>query len=180
MKNFILSTTAIAMLAGSPALALTDLSTQSIVAEYANAQKIEIKRGLLTTTIEVYIDGVKTEITYNNATLEEVRRESAVLTVEELTELQREVGEYMSVETDQDDDLDGEDDDMDDDLDDDEDGEDDDDDRRAASGSASGTSDRDDDDDDDDDHRGGRHDDRDDDDDDHDDDDDDDDDHDDD
>ena len=147
MKKFILSTTAMVMISSSAAYALADLTTESIVAEFATAQKIEIKRGAFTTKIEVIIDGVKTEYTFNNTTLEEVKREVYTLTAEEIEELKTDYG----IEVEYDDDDDRDDDDRDDDRDDNRDGDDDkDDDRR---GDRDGDDDDDDDRDDDDDDR---------------------------
>jgi len=144
MKKFILSTTAMVMISSSAAYALADLTTESIVAEFATAQKIEIKRGAFTTKIEVIIDGVKTEYTFNNTTLEEVKREVYTLTAEEIEELKTDYG----IEVEYDDDDDRDDDDDDDDRDEEEDDDDDDDDDRDD--------DRDGDDDKDDDRRGDR------------------------
>ena len=144
MKKFILSTTAMVMISSSAAYALADLTTESIVAEFATAQKIEIKRGAFTTKIEVIIDGVKTEYTFNNTTLEEVKREVYTLTAEEIEELKTDYG--IEVEYDDDDDRDDDDDDRDDDRDDDCDG-DKDDDRRGDRDGDDEDDDRDDDDD---------------------------------
>ena len=147
MKKFILSTTAMVMISSSAAYALADLTTESIVAEFATAQKIEIKRGAFTTKIEVIIDGVKTEYTFNNTTLEEVKREVYTLTAEEIEALKTDYG--IEVEYDDDDDRDDDDDDRDDDRDDDFDGDDDkDDDRRGDRDGDDEDDDRDDDEDD--------------------------------
>ena len=145
MKKFILSTTAMVMISSSAAYALADLTTESIVAEFATAQKIEIKRGAFTTKIEVIIDGVKIEYTFNNTTLEEVKREVYTLTAEEIEALKTDYG--IEVEYDDDDDRDDDDDDNDRDEEEDDDDDDRDDDR---------DNERDGDDDKDDDRRGDR------------------------
>jgi hypothetical protein len=146
MKKFILSTTAMVMISSSAAYALADLTTESIVAEFATAQKIEIKRGAFTTKIEVIIDGVKTEYTFNNTTLEEVKREVYTLTAEEIEELKTDYGIEVEYDDDDDRDDDDDDDDLDDDRDDDRDGDDDQDDDRR--GDRDDDDDREDDDDD--------------------------------
>jgi hypothetical protein len=154
MKKFILSTTAMVMISSSAAYALADLTTESIVAEFATAQKIEIKRGAFTTKIEVIIDGVKTEYTFNNTTLEEVKREVYTLTAEEIEELKTDYGIEVEYDDDDDRDDDEEDDDRDEEEDDDDDDRDDDDkddDRRGDRDGNDEDDDRDDDDRDDDD-----------------------------
>ena len=105
MKKFILSTTAMIMLSSSAAFALTDLETQSIVNEFATAQKIEIKRGLLTTKVEVIIGGVRYEYTYSNTVgsdgqISVLNVNERPVTVEEANELSRDYG--IEVETDDD------------------------------------------------------------------------------
>ena len=157
MKKFILSTTAMVMISSSAAYALADLTTESIVAEFATAQKIEIKRGAFTTKIEVIIDGVKTEYTFNNTTLEEVKREVYTLTAEEIEELKTDYGIEVEYDDDDDRDDDEEDDDRDEEEDDDDDDRDDDrdddkdDDRRGDRDGDDEDDDRDDDDREDDD-----------------------------
>lgn len=133
MKKLILSTTALVMLTGTSAIALDNLETDTIVSEFATAQRIEIERGLFRTKVEVLIDGTWIEVVYDNATFEELSREVEPLTEEELAkitggfELEEEFEDHSEDDDDEDDDEDDEDDDEDDDDDDEDDDDEDDD-----------------------------------------------------
>jgi len=86
MKNLILSTTAIVMLSSSAAFALTNLDTNTIVAQYSNAQSVDIKRGLFRTTVTVVMDGRQIEVVYNNTTFNEVDRRETILQAAPVTD----------------------------------------------------------------------------------------------
>ncbi|MDG2340893.1 MAG: hypothetical protein P8L32_06840, partial [Paracoccaceae bacterium] len=103
MRKLILSTTAIVMLSSSAALALDNLETETIVAEFSTAQRIEISRGLFRTRVEVVIDGKVIEIVYDNATFAEVNRVEEPLSQDDVDELEDE-GIEIEIENDLDDD----------------------------------------------------------------------------
>jgi len=74
MRKLILTTAAVLAFGTSSAFAA--LSTEEIVAMFPDAQKIEIKRGLSTTKVEVTTGGEKIEVVYDNATNAELTRET--------------------------------------------------------------------------------------------------------
>ena len=113
MKKLILSTTALVMLSGSAALALDNLDTDTIVAEFSTAQRIEIKRGLFRTRVEVLIDGQWIEVVYDNATVDEVSREVEELSDEDLEEIEDGFELEVEIEDEDEDDLEDEDEDED-------------------------------------------------------------------
>lgn len=96
MRKIALTTAA--LLAMTVTTAHAELTQDQIVAMFPGAQKIEIKRGLTTTKVEVIIDGQEVEIYFDNATDEELRRETKTLTASEQEEVDREVSSALKVE----------------------------------------------------------------------------------
>lgn len=101
MRKTLLTT--VALMAFTPLAAFAELSTDDIVALFPGAQKIEIKRGLTQTKVEVYVNGEKIEVVYDNATDEEVKRETETLSEEQSSALKIEIEEYHAGEDDEDD-----------------------------------------------------------------------------
>lgn len=102
MRKIALTTAA--LLAMTVTAAHAELTQDQIVAMFPGAQKIEIKRGLTTTKVEVIIDGQEVEVYFDNATDEELRRSVHVLSAAEQDEVNREVGSVLKVEVEGEDD----------------------------------------------------------------------------
>lgn len=130
MRKLLLSTALIVSL--SPVAAMAKMTTQEIVDMFPGAERIEIKRGVRATKVEVIVNGEKVEVTFDNVTNEERSRETRRLTEQEVRRALSDDGGFEDETDDQDelDDQDERDDDMEDDGDDrdgrDDDGEDDD------------------------------------------------------
>lgn len=136
MRKLILTTTALIALGTTAAFA--ELTTEQIVDMFPGASKIEIKRGATTTKVEVIIGNEKIEVTFDNATDAELKRETATLSETDLAEefddssdddMEDDDDEDEDDDDDSDDDDDRDDDDEDDDDDDEDEDEDEDDDR---------------------------------------------------
>ncbi|SFJ94747.1 hypothetical protein [Celeribacter neptunius] len=86
MRKFLLSSALVVAL--SPVAATAELSTQEIVDMFPGAQRIEIKRGIRATRVEVYMNGEKLETSFDNETNEQTRRETRRLGNAELSALE--------------------------------------------------------------------------------------------